>query len=254
MTYIKNNLIRQYKAEAKLPQGKYVFFRMFFILVFFSTQQSVASNINFDKQIHTYLQKEIDSYLASTGSNKQQQKIKLFIPKGSTDLNCENVLISRSKKEDPPAGRISLTVQCESPKWKFRASAKVNLWIDLVAAKRNLSRGELLTADLLHYKSADVSKHLHSTEAKIKPLVGMTVKREIKKDDIISRRHLENMYLVNKDEFILLQVNTASFSANVKAVALQDGQFGEIINVKNLSSNKVVQGKVIDKRVVEAIF
>ena len=82
----------------------------------------------------------------------------------------------------------------------------------------------------------------------------MTVKRELRKNDIISRRYLENKQLVNKDEHILLQVNIANFSANVKAVALQDGQLGEIIKVKNLSSDKVVQGKVIDVRVVEAIL
>ena len=71
---------------------------------------------------------------------------------------------------------------------------------------------------------------------------------------MISNRYLEKQYLINKNEHISLQVTTATFSANVKAIALEDGQLGEVINVKNLSSKKVVQGRVIAQGVAEAAF
>lgn len=253
MSYSKKTTFRTNKAEGRLPQGKHCTFRLIFILSFFSAH-TFANSINFEEKINTYLQKEIDTYLATISSSNQQQKIELFIPRGSKGLSCNDLQISRSKKDTPPAGRISLSVECDSPKWRFRASAKINLWVRLVAAKRNISRGEVLTADLLEYKSVDISKHLHSLEANISKVLGLSVKRELRKNDIISRRYLENKQLVNKDEHILLQVNFANFSANVKAIALEDGQLGEIIKVKNLSSDKVVQGKVIDVRVVEAIL
>ena len=89
----------------------------------------LANSINFEEQINTYLQKEIDTYLATIGSSNQQQKIELFIPRGSKGLSCNDLQISRSKKDTPPAGRISLSVECDSPKWRFRASAKINLWV-----------------------------------------------------------------------------------------------------------------------------
>ena len=253
MSYSKKTTFTTNRAEGKLPQGKHCVFRFIFVLSFFSAH-TFANNINFEKKINTYLQNEIDTYLATISSSNQQQKIELFIPRGSKGLSCNDLQISRSKKDTPPAGRISLSVECDSPKWRFRASAKINLWVRLVAAKRNISRGEVLTADLLEYKSVDISKHLHSAEPNISKVLGLSVKRELRKNDIISRRYLENKQLVNKDEHILLQVNFANFSANVKAIALEDGQLGEIIKVKNLSSDKVVQGKVIDVRVVEAIL
>jgi len=253
MSYSKKMIFTTSGAEGKLPKGKSSTFRLIFILSFFSAH-TFANSINFEEKINTYLQKEIDTYLATISSSNQQQKIELFIPRGSKGLSCNDLQISRSKKDTPPAGRISLSVKCDNPKWRFRASAKINLWVRLVAAKRNISRGEVLTADLLEYKSVDISKHLHSVEANISKVLGLSVKRELRKNDIISRRHLENKQLVNKDEHILLQINFANFSANVKAVALEDGQLGEIIKVKNLSSDKVVQGKVIDVRVVEAIL
>lgn len=252
MSYLINKVSLPHNAEAKLPHWKQQIFR-FIILSVFSTC-SFAKGVNFEEEISNYLNREINSYLLSINSNKQKQEIDLFIPRGSKDLECNDLEIHRSKKNSPPAGRISLSLECNNPNWRFRASAKVNLWVKLVAAKRNINRGEILTPDLLQYRSADLSKHHHSVETSINKLLGMTVKRAVSKNDIISRRYLENKQLVNKGEHVLLQINTAGFSANVKAIALQDGQLGELIKVKNLTSDKIVQGKVVDVRVVEAIL
>lgn len=251
MVYIKKALITLSVSEALLPLWKRYTFRAFLLTLVFCTQ-SYAGEINFDKEVRHFIKNEINSYFTNVSADKYE--INLFIPKGSESLHCNNILISRSKKNSPPAGRISITIKCKEPTWRFRASAKVNVWIDLVVAKRNLSRGEVLTSKLLEYKSIDISHHLHTLERNLPQLVGMTVKREITKGDVISRRYLDNKYLVNKDEHILLQVNTSNFSANVKAIALQDGQLGEVINVKNLTSNKVIQGRVVALREVEAIF
>ena len=259
MTYIENNERQLTKAEAKLPQGKCAVFRLFFNLfilscLFLYIPKSNAQNINFEDKINVFLQSEINHYLAKIKSKKRKQKIDLFIPKGSERLTCNNLLISRSRNNNPPAGRVSLSVKCKSPAWRFRASAKVSLWVDLVVAKTDLNRGEVLNENDLEYKATDISNHLHSTETNIASLVGMAVKRNIDKGDVISRRYLENKYLVNKDDHVLLQIKTSSFSANVMAQALQDGQLGEIINVKNLTSDKIVQGKVIAKNVVQTVI
>jgi flagella basal body P-ring formation protein FlgA len=128
------------------------------------------------------------------------------------------------------------------------------VWINLVAAKHTLNRGKVLNKQDLEYKSVDLGKHRHQGETGIDQLVGLTVKREIDKGTVISTRYLEKQYLINKNEHISLQINTATFSANVKAIALEDGQLGEVINVKNLSSKKVVQGRVIAQGVAEATF
>lgn len=253
MTYIKKEQKTAQHTEAKLPQGKHWLFRL--LLAFGLLQaQVMAATINFDKEIRQFLHSEINSYLHSINSQSQQQNIELFIPKGSENLNCDELQITRSRNHTPPAGRVSISVSCPSPSWRFRASAKVSVWTKLAVAKHTLNRGKVLNEQDLEYQSVDLSKYRHMGEPRIDQLIGLTVKREIDKGTVISNRYLEKQYLINKNEHISLQINTATFSANVKAIALEDGQLGEVINVKNLSSKKVVQGRVIALGIAEAAF
>ena len=253
MTYIKKEQKTAQHTEAKLPQWKRWFFRSL-LTIGLLPAHTIATPINFDKEIQQFLHSEIKSYLRSVNSQSQRQDIELFIPKGSENLSCDELQITRSQSHTPPAGRVSISVSCPSPAWRFRASAKVSVWINLVAAKHTLNRGKVLNKQDLEYKSVDLGKHRHQGETGIDQLVGLTVKREIDKGTVISTRYLEKQYLINKNEHISLQINTATFSANVKAIALEDGQLGEVINVKNLSSKKVVQGRVIAQGVAEATF
>ncbi len=210
-----------------------------------------ANDINFEQQSKHYINKEIERFLSYHRATSQQQKIDLFIPKGSEDLHCANLQISRSKPSSVPAGRIRLTIKCDSPKWHFRASAKVDLWMNLVVAKRDLQRGEILTADLLETRSLNIASHLHGMEVNINNLVGMQVRRNINSGDVINRRLLEKQYLVNRDQHIDLQVSTPTFNASVTAIALEDGQLGQRIKVKNLTSGQIVEGQVIGKGTVK---
>ena len=253
MRYIKKEQKTAQYTEANLPRRKRWIFRL--ILAFGLLQaQAMAETINFDKEIRQFLYAEINSYLRSINSQSQRQNIVLFIPKGSENLSCDELQITRSQNHTPPAGRVSISISCPSPAWRFRASAKVSVWTELVVAKHTLNRGKVLNEQDLVYKSVDLSKYRHTGGTHIDQLLGLTVKREIDKGTVISNRYLEKQYLINKNEHISLQINTATFSANVKAIALEDGQRGEIINVKNLSSKKVVQGRVIAQGVAEATF
>ncbi|WP_404338592.1 flagellar basal body P-ring formation chaperone FlgA [Pseudoalteromonas mariniglutinosa] len=222
------------------------------MMAIFSTFKSYASAINFQQQLHNYINQEIELYLQRNNTSSQQRKIDLYIPKGSTDLQCEKLSIKRSRTTSPPAGRIRMTVQCQAPKWQFRASAKVDLWLNLVIAKRDLQRGEVLTPALLSYRSLNIADHLHGMETNSELLIGMEVRRDIDAGDIISRRLLEKKYLVNRDQHVELQVATGGFNASVTAVALEDGQLGQRIKVKNLSSGKIIEGQVVAKGVVQA--
>jgi flagella basal body P-ring formation protein FlgA len=249
MTYYSSYLKNKQHAEGKLPHRNYFYFLYFIMSCFLGTVQ--ANNINFEQQSHHFINKEIARFLSYHGATSQQQKVDLFIPKGSEDLHCANLQISRSKPSSIPAGRIRLTIKCDSPKWHFRASAKVDLWMKLVVAKRDLQRGEILTGDLLDKRSLNIASHLHGMEININNLIGMQVRRDISSGDVINRRLLEKQYLVNRDQHIELQVSTPTFNASVTAIALEDGQLGQRIKVKNLTSGQVVEGQVIGKGTVK---
>jgi len=252
MTYPLHQLKNNQQAEVELPHRNYFYFLYFVMNFFLGT--AAANNINFEQKSQQFINKEIERFLNYHGATSQQQKIDLFIPKGSEDLHCADLQISRSKPSSVPAGRIRLTMKCDSPKWHFRASAKIDLWMKLVVAKRDLQRGEILTADLLDTRSLNIASHLHGMEVNINNVIGMQVRRDINSGDIINRRLLEKKYLVNRDQHVELQVSTPTFNASVTAIALEDGQLGQRIKVKNLTSGQIVEGQVTGTGIVKVFL
>ncbi|MCQ8877520.1 flagellar basal body P-ring formation chaperone FlgA [Pseudoalteromonas shioyasakiensis] len=249
MIYHSSHAIKNQQAETKLPHRNTIFFLLCLLFCFFNIAH--AKQINFETRLKNYLEKEIGRYLKQYGSTNQRYSIDLFIPKGSQGLSCDALSISRSKPASPPAGRVRLSVSCDSPSWQFRASAKIDLWMDLIIAKRDLQRGEILTTDLLAKRQLNIANFRHGMELNIDPLIGMQVRRDINSGDVINRRLLEKSYLVNRDQHIELQVTTDTFSARVTAISLEDGQLGQRVKVKNLSSGKIIEGKVIAKGTVK---
>jgi flagella basal body P-ring formation protein FlgA len=249
MTYYLYHFKYHQQTEVKLPHRNYFYFLYFVVSFFIGTVQ--ANSIDFEQKSRHYINKEIKRFLSYHGTTSQKQDIDLFLPKGSEGLDCSDLQISRSKPSTIPAGRIRLTIKCGSPKWHFRASAKVDLWMKLVVAKRDLQRGEILTADMLDTRSLNIASHLHGMEVNINNLIGMQVRRDINNGDVINRRLLEKQYLVNRDQHVELQVTTPTFNASVTAIALEDGQLGQRIKVKNLTSGQVVEGQVIGKGTVK---
>jgi len=250
MSYCNKFNLRHAKAEAILPIRNGAFFLFFGIISLLFSANVLASN--FQKEIKRYINNEITHYLGSINKQSQQKKIALYIPAAAKELSCEQLSINRVKPNSIPAGRIRLTLSCADPIWQFRATAKVDLWLNLVVAKRDLQRGEVLSNELLNYDSINIAKHVYGMETSTNELIGMTVKRNIKQGDLVTRRQLENNYLVNKEQHIKLLISTSSFTASVKAIALEEGIKGQMIKVKNLSSGKIVEGQVIDKGVVKA--
>lgn len=253
MTYNLKVLKKSNQAEVLLPSRKHLCF-LIFACCFSIFPVSAASNVNIEQALTNYLNQQIQHYLQRHNMHNDKQQIDLFIPRGSQDLQCDKLLIHHTKKSSPPAGRVRLTVECESPKWQLRASAKVDLWTPLVVAKRDLQRAEILNEDLLTYRSLNIAHHLHGMETDIKPLLGMQVRRNVKTGDVITRRLLEKKYLINRDQHVDLKVSSASFTASVTAVALEDGQLGQRIKVKNLTSDAIIEGVVTAKGVVETSF
>lgn len=250
MIYKNKNQKKHQLAEAILPiRNSLIFLFTGLVLLLFSNQ---SHSNDFEQEIKTYLENDIAHYLKSINKTSKQQQIVMYVPPAAKQLSCKNTHIQRTKLTSAPVGRVRLQLSCDNPVWQFRATAKVDLWLHLVVAKRDLQRAEVLNIDMLGYDIVNIAKHVYGMETELSELIGMTVKRNIKQGDLITRRNLENDYLVNKEQHIKLLINSASFSASVKAIALEDGLKGQLIKVKNLSSGKVVEGKTIAKGVVEA--
>ena len=89
-------------------------------------------------------------------------------------------------------------------------------------------------------------KKIHSIGAfnDLKEILGKRLKRSLRKGAILKANHLNPDWLVYKNQKVTIEHNIGEIYVKMNGIALSNGAKGERILVKNISSNKTVEGFV----------
>ena len=78
----------------------------------------------------------------------------------------------------------------------------------------------------------------------LKKILGKRLKRSLRKGAILKANHLNPEWLVYKNQKVTIEHNIGEIYVKMNGIALSNGAKGERILVKNISSNKTVEGFV----------
>ena len=89
-------------------------------------------------------------------------------------------------------------------------------------------------------------KKIHSNGAfnDLKEILGKRLKRSLRKGAILKANHLNPDWLVYKNQRVTIEHTIGEIYVKMKGIALSNGAKGERILVKNIASNKTVEGFV----------
>lgn len=256
MNYYRFSTIQPQKAEAVLPLRKRrilpaLQWVALWCLLWLALLP-VATAATIEMQLQQHVEQELTQFLQQLGRPAQQQDIQLTVPAAVANSQCDNLQISRRQQQEPPLGRVSYTLSCSSPqRWQSRATARVELWLELVVAGRTLERDEVLTQDMLSLQSLPISSIRRGLEFDSDALLGMTVRRRINLGSPVSRHLLHANWLVQKGAQVTVQFSGEGFAVSTRALALSNGQLGERISVQNLSSGQIIDAIVVGADLVE---
>lgn len=154
------------------------------------------------------------------------------------------------KEKGKTSSYIYLSIIFPNLNKEISASVKYSQIIKAVVANYPLPKGHIVKP-----KDVKISyikpKRKKGYIDKIDLVLGKKLKRSIKKDEPISFRDLEKEYLVRKNSNVKVLYKKGNFKIELLGRALENGEKGQIIKVKNISSGKVVQCKVIGINKVE---
>jgi flagella basal body P-ring formation protein FlgA len=116
---------------------------------------------------------------------------------------------------------------------------------------KNISKGEVLSANHLAY---DYTKaRLPGSFNEIENVIGRKAKFNLARGAILKIRQLEINYAVEKGKYVLLTARNENVSVTVGAIALEQGQIGDIIKVKNERSGKHLNVVVTSEKKVSPL-
>lgn len=157
---------------------------------------------------------------------------------------------------DPPGrgsqSRSTVGVRCETPSpWTLYVSARIQTVKEVYAASRTMRRGTLLSEDDLRRQEVDVNRASRGYYTDPEQLVGMEVRRPMREGEVITPTRIDAPQLVERGQTVLITAEGPASNISMNGEALQAGALGDRIRVRNVSSERVIEGEIVgDSRVM----
>lgn len=132
-----------------------------------------------------------------------------------------------------------------------RASVVVERYVRASVALHDIKRGSLITPQDITTKRVRLTSSASSVAHDV---VGSVARTNIKAGRIIKTSMIKPDFPVKRRQSVKIVYQRGPIRIELLGLALQDGSIGQTIKVKNLSSNKVIQCRVIEPGVVQFVY
>lgn len=158
---------------------------------------------------------------------------------------CAEALDINFTRADKVMGNSSLNIHCKSPvKWQIHLPVKVAIYDDVIVNKTPLVKGQRLSKSNISYVKKDISRLSRGFFRRTSTLKDLQAKRHLAANTILNSSNLVTRQLIKTGQKVTIQLNFKGLQIKSSGIALQSASHGQIIKVRNTSSNKIVEGIV----------
>lgn len=218
-----------------------------FLISFYSSAsiaQNSASNNAQKTSLHTELQTRIHAFLSRELNAMPDQDVRINVREIDTRIDvpfCERGYTFSHNGLSLDQSNVSIKVSCENPDWYVFSHATIAVIQEIVVSKDNLSPGVLLSENNLEVIEVDKNRLRGSTFSNIEDIAGARIKRRVRAGNIIDGRML---CFICKGDRVTIAAQSGGLLLKVYGVAEEDGILGDTIQVRNISSDKLVFAKI----------
>ncbi|GKX55751.1 flagella basal body P-ring formation protein FlgA [Leminorella grimontii] len=199
---------------------------------------------------------EINSLAKQNRWQDYYYKMNVFIPASVANVPFCNAAL----KVDAPAhasgslNRLNYDVSCaDGAGWHIRVDVKPDVYVSVLMPREEITRGTVITEDELVSKKYNLSHQHGDLVVNDDEVVGMTAGRTLLPLRPIAKGALQSPILVKRDDEVSLISSIDNVTAQTEGIALKNGRKGDVIKVRNESSQRTVSAVVTDKGVVKAV-
>ena len=220
---------------------------------------SISSSVTrAENRIDGYkLKEQAKGIITSSGA-----PLEILVSDRRTFFPCNEALEFSPRKGDDWS---TVEVTCGSHNWSatFRSTVSSNNRVDLntgslsentavVTVSQNITKGQVIEQKHLVYAQGQ-SKDLHGSFHDFTEIIGRKAKFNLARGAILKARHLELSFPVEKGQAVLISSNNSKITVSTNAIALEDGQIGDMVKVENSRSGKILNVIVTGEKKVSPI-
>ncbi|MBT1062849.1 flagellar basal body P-ring formation protein FlgA [Bowmanella sp. Y26] len=155
---------------------------------------------------------------------------------------CAEPFIAQASENSLSQSNVTVRVSCVSSNWFLYVMVKVRQTQAVVVTKVPVSPGTLLDESQLEVIQMELGQLHSSTFANISDLAGARSKRRLRAGQPLEPSQL---CYVCKGDSIVIRANAAGLQIKTSGIALQDGNVGDTILIKNRASEKQINARVL---------
>ncbi len=136
---------------------------------------------------------------------------------------------------------------------RINVNVKVKRYASLYIAKRFIPKGTIISQADIALQRIRI-KNAHLKRLNKEDIIGAVARQNISANKVIKEYMIVPNFPVKRSKNVKIVYKRGGIHIELLGLALENGKRGDIIRVKNLSSNKVLQCKVISDGVVQYLY
>lgn len=217
-------------------------------------QHSAREQIN--AQVIEAAGQQVDALAQKQQWQNYRYTFNVFIPSAiATSPPCSST--PHAELASPPelaASRMNFDVKCaDAQGWKVSVAVRPDVYVAVVMPRGIIERNSVLTADDLELKKYNISTQHNGLIMNLDEAIGLTSKRTLQPGKPLTHSQLLEPLLVKRDQPVTLVSHEGNITASADGIALKDGHKGDVIKIRNSSSQRIVSGQVVDIGVVDTL-
>ncbi len=169
---------------------------------------------------------------------------------------CASPLDTRLNQQQRPVGRVTVRVECSDAdnSWTRHVPAMIRVYTPVLVSTRTLQRGEIPGSGDFQMQEMELSAIRQTALRSAEEAAGMQARRTIPAGTAMTAEMLTPAILVERGDSVTITAERGGISIRQQGVAMQNGEMGGRISVRNTSSDRVVQAVVTGNGQVSVNF
>ncbi len=165
---------------------------------------------------------------------------------------CDQPLESYTPQGKRHMGKITVGVRCNGANpWSLFVPVTVKVMAKVVVARNSLPRGNIIGPDDITVELKDISSLHRGYLEKPESAVGKKLRQRVQRDQVLTPSQLDTPLTVKRNNRVIIQASSKTVQIRMIGKALQNGSLGQVIRVKNVSSDREIDAKIIAPGIVE---
>ena len=197
--------------------------------------------------------------LVESWSEKNGESLTVDINSRRLYPNCSTSL----KVEPRYTGDFNtLKIICDDPAnpWKINVRTQKNLSVQdtssnndaIIVAATSIPRGKILQIDDVTTQIG-IKRTAGQHFSNVEDVIGSKTRRPINAGQVVKPQYLERLWLIEKDQTVILVTQSHRIQVEALGKALEDGNIGDRIRVENIKSGDKLLGLVKSRKKIEII-